>query len=67
MSYCVSYCSHGGVCILDAGHEGQHDSDYCQWGDSEALDKTTADALFYAKAGVQGIDDFSASFIADNT
>jgi hypothetical protein len=42
---CRSYCEHGGVCILDEGHEGLHDSDYCQWDDEHALTKEAADAL----------------------
>lgn len=45
MANCESYCSHGGVCELEAGHEGRHDSRYCQWSDDEALDKGTADAV----------------------
>ena len=28
---CDSYCEHGGICILDLGHDGLHDSQYCQW------------------------------------
>lgn len=40
---CESYCSHGGVCELDPGHEGLHDSSFCQWADAEALTKEAAD------------------------
>ena len=51
MNSCWSYCSHGGVCVLDADHEGLHDSEYCQWADAEALTKDAADALFLRKVG----------------
>lgn len=40
---CVSHCEHGGVCILDLGHKGIHDSEYCQWTDQEAISKEEAD------------------------
>lgn len=40
---CKSYCSHGGRCVLDAGHDGLHDSRYCQWADAEALTREQAD------------------------
>ena len=30
---CGVRCSHGGVCTLIKGHDGQHDAEgYCQWG-----------------------------------
>jgi hypothetical protein len=51
MSNCWSYCSHGGICVLEAGHEGLHDSEYCQWADAEALTKDAADAVFRRKGG----------------
>jgi hypothetical protein len=41
---CDSYCEHGGVCELYAGHEGLHDSSYCQWDDAHAVSKEQADA-----------------------
>jgi hypothetical protein len=47
---CDSYCEHGGVCDLDLGHEGLHDSRYCQWDDAHALSKADADAVLIAKA-----------------
>ena len=37
MTYCISFCSHGGICELDAGHEGLHDSRFCTWTDDEAI------------------------------
>lgn len=48
---CDSYCEHGGCCVLDAGHEGLHDSRYCKWSDSQALPKDEADALYIEKGG----------------
>ena len=51
MSNCWSYCSHGGVCTLDEGHEGLHDSEYCTWADAQALTKEAADAVFLRKGG----------------
>lgn len=55
MSYCDSYCSHGGVCELDPGHEGLHDSRYCQWADAEALTREAADAILATKPGGEGL------------
>lgn len=43
---CGSYCTHGGVCVLDGDHDGLHDSRYCKWSDSEAISKEQADELF---------------------
>lgn len=40
---CGAYCTHGGVCILDEGHAGKHDTRYCQWDDADSLDKIEAD------------------------
>jgi len=40
---CTSHCEHGGVCILDAGHESTHDSEYCRWTNKEAISKEEAD------------------------
>jgi hypothetical protein len=39
---CETYCSHGGVCELEAGHAGQHDSRYCQWSDTESIGRDEA-------------------------
>lgn len=47
---CDTYCEHGGECVLEQGHEGLHDSRYCQWSDADALSKEEADAVFFAKA-----------------
>ena len=55
VDYCDSYCEHGGVCELDTGHDGQHDSRYCKWTDAEALDKADADAIFLGKAAKVGL------------
>lgn len=48
---CETYCSHGGVCELEQGHEGQHDSRYCQWGDDESLSRDEANAVLETKPG----------------
>jgi hypothetical protein len=51
---CNAYCSHGGRCVLDDGHEGLHDSEYCQWSDAESLTKEAADAVLIEKAPLEG-------------
>jgi hypothetical protein len=51
---CPACCSHGGVCVLDKGHLGLHDSRYCTWNDSEGLSKEEADALVLGKDPVIG-------------
>lgn len=50
-TYCWAYCSHGGVCEKEAGHEGLHDTRYCTWADAEALTKEAADQIFLQKGG----------------
>jgi hypothetical protein len=50
---CTSYCSHGGRCELDPGHDGLHDSNYCTWTDTEGLTKAAADAVLATKDGGQ--------------
>lgn len=45
VSACRSYCEHGGICELEAGHDGLHDSRYCQWDDDHALTEEEADAV----------------------
>jgi hypothetical protein len=50
---CQSYCSHGGRCELDPGHDGLHDSRYCTWTDADALTKADADAVLSTKRGGQ--------------
>ena len=47
--FCETYCSHGGVCELDAGHEGPHDSGYCTWTNEEAISRDAADELLAAR------------------
>lgn len=42
---CESYCSHGGACPLPPGHEGRHDSGYCQWTDDEAITREQAQQI----------------------
>lgn len=54
---CHSYCSHGGYCTLDNGHEGQHDSGYCQWSDEDSLSKPEADDVIRKTAREQGFPD----------
>lgn len=51
--YCKSYCSHGGVCVLEQGHKGKHDSRYCTWTDDEALTRAEADEVL-AESGPEG-------------
>jgi hypothetical protein len=51
MSICEFYCSHGGVCALEPGHDGQYDSGYCTWDDAEALSRSDADDLLREKPG----------------
>ena len=48
---CGHYCSHGGICELPFGHEGQHDSGYCQWDSADSLTEEQADALLAESAG----------------
>lgn len=47
---CPAYCKHGGVCELDEGHRGLHDSRYCTWDDAETVSAAKADAILLAKA-----------------
>ena len=48
-SYCESFCSHGGVCTREPGHDGLHGSRYCTWTDDEALDRDAADEVLNMK------------------
>jgi hypothetical protein len=55
---CETYCSHGGVCGREAGHEGQHDTGYCKFGDAEAVSRSEANAAVEsALRGLAGLDD----------
>lgn len=54
MAKCRTYCPHGGICVLDAGHEGLHSSDYCTWNDAESLSNEEADRLIIEKDPVAG-------------
>ena len=51
---CWSYCSHGGVCVLDAGHEDLHNSNYCTWSDAESISREAADRILMSN-GPQGV------------
>jgi hypothetical protein len=51
---CDSYCEHGGVCEKDRGHDGLHDSGYCQWDDARGLTKAEADVLLIQNSGAVG-------------
>jgi hypothetical protein len=54
---CQHYCSHGGRCTLERGHEGLHDSSgECRWPDAESITRAEADAIM-AKT------EFGASFL----
>jgi hypothetical protein len=66
MRGCNSYCTHGGVCILDKNHEGQHDSRYCQWTDEEAISKEKADELFLLEARFHGVENIAEFIIDEN-
>ena len=48
--YCDSYCEHGGECELDRGHDGLHDSRYCQWDDAGAVSQQESDDAFRSKS-----------------
>lgn len=50
---CDSYCKHGGVCTLEKGHKGKHNSNYCTWDKKESLTKEEADKLLEDKIGVE--------------
>lgn len=42
---CQSYCEHGGVCGLDAGHDGLHSNGFCPpWSDAQSITREAADA-----------------------
>ena len=43
---CSQHCKHGGVCELEEGHQGEHDSSFCKWKDEESLTKEEADEIF---------------------
>lgn len=51
---CMSYCKHGGVCILEANHKEKHNSRYCTWTDKEGLTKEKADKIMIEKNGDLG-------------
>lgn len=48
---CETYCSHGGVCELDADHEGLHDTRFCQFTDEEAITQEEADEIIAQQPG----------------
>jgi len=48
---CGSYCEHGGICILDDGHDGDHDSGYCTWTTAESPTQAEADTILACKPG----------------
>jgi len=45
MTICGAYCPHGGVCLLEKGHEEYHDTGFCKFNDKEAIGKEEADAM----------------------
>lgn len=49
---CESYCEHGGICTLDEGHEGMHNSGYCQW--SKGISKEEADEILSKRLDEDG-------------
>lgn len=46
---CETYCEYGGICNLEKGHEGLHDTGYCKF--AKGTPKEVADSLFIQKAG----------------
>jgi hypothetical protein len=61
MISCGSYCEHGGICELPKGHEGLHDSRYCQWDDAHALTEWEADQVLSQAPGGTDYLDFKNS------
>ena len=59
---CHSYCKHGGVCTLEPGHEGKHNSTYCDWTDEEALTRDQANDVLALDPAGAAIAMFSALF-----
>ena len=51
---CENYCEHGGVCVLNDGHKGKHDSRYCKWDSDKSLSKEKADKILIAKDPIIG-------------
>jgi hypothetical protein len=51
---CATYCEHGGVCELSSGHDGKHDSGYCQWTDEQAISREEADRRLIGKDPIMG-------------
>jgi len=52
---CETYCSHGGACSLEVGHDGVHNaSGYCTFTDAEAVSKDEADQILCDKDPVLG-------------
>jgi hypothetical protein len=47
---CSAYCSHGGWCALNEGHEGLHSSGFCTWSDAESLNQEEADTALRARS-----------------
>lgn len=59
---CQVYCSHGGYCVQNYGHEGQHDSGYCKWDDKDSLSKAEADEVLASKPGGEEVLIFESMF-----
>lgn len=51
---CDVSCKHGGVCRLDVGHKGKHNSDYCTWDNKESISKEDANRILAEKMKKQG-------------
>lgn len=49
---CEAYCEHGGVCELDEGHAGPHDTGYCTF--EAGVSKEEADAKLIQENGAFG-------------
>jgi hypothetical protein len=63
---CSKVCTHGGVCDLDEGHNGQHSaSGYCTWNGDSGLSAEEADDMFRIKSAEQGIPSSIVEFVID--
>ena len=47
---CNANCKHGGVCEGVLGHEGPHNSGYCQWESKDSISQEQADEIMRRKA-----------------
>lgn len=55
-NWCKNYCSHGGICERDKGHEGLHDTGYCQWSDAESISYEEAQDLLARRSALLAME-----------